>query len=235
MDRKIKLAATASLLALTAVACAPNPYYAGYNNGANNQTVNRGTVGNRSTAGVTHTHCGRTHTHALPAEGLAHQHGDGCVAGAGGATTTGTNTSAYNYGNYNAPPQPQPQQPAANSYGYAAPAAATPYYDYSAGSTSSSTYTAPAATTSYNTGSNTGSYYDYSAPKTTAPAVSTYNSTPQPVVSASSASGFYTVQKGDTVFQVMRNTGVYWKDIIRLNNLAAPNYPITPGQRLTLK
>ena len=43
------------------------------------------------------------------------------------------------------------------------------------------------------------------------------------------------VQKGDTVFQVMRNTGVYWKDIIRLNNLQAPNYSLIPGQRLRLK
>ncbi len=47
--------------------------------------------------------------------------------------------------------------------------------------------------------------------------------------------GSYLVQKGDTVFQVMRNSGVYWKDIIKLNNLQAPGYTIHPGQRLRLK
>lgn len=52
--------------------------------------------------------------------------------------------------------------------------------------------------------------------------------------SSSGATG-YVVQKGDTVFQVMRNTGVYWKDIIRLNSLKAPGYTIHPGQRLRLK
>ncbi|WGZ93835.1 MAG: LysM peptidoglycan-binding domain-containing protein [Candidatus Thiothrix putei] len=217
MDRKIKVVAATSLLALMAAACTPNPYYAGtgYNNGSNTQTntVNR--------AAVSHTHCGRTHTHVLPAEGLAHHHGDGCLAGSGGAATTTTaNTSNYNYG-YTAPvTTPTPQQPAIN-YGYTAPAT-TPYYDYSASTASSS------------------SYYDYSAPKATTPANSnTYRATPTPTPAAPAASvvnsGSYVVQKGDTVFQVMRNTGVYWKDIIRLNNLVAPNYTIAPGQRLKLK
>ncbi len=44
----------------------------------------------------------------------------------------------------------------------------------------------------------------------------------------------YTVQKGDTVFSVMRLTGVYWKEIIKMNNLTAP-YTISPGQSLRLK
>lgn len=44
----------------------------------------------------------------------------------------------------------------------------------------------------------------------------------------------YTVQKGDTVFSVMRLTGVYWKEIIKKNNLIAP-YTISPGKRLRLK
>ncbi len=227
MDRKIKVAAATSLLALTTAACAPNPYYGntGYNNYGTrgvNTTVNRN-AGNNS-GGVTHTHCGRTHSHPLPAEGLAHQHGDGCVAGAGGAATnTNTNTSAYNYNT-------QPQQPAANTYGYTAPAA-TPYYDYSAASSSSNTFTTPPATT-YNTGTSSGSYYEYVQPKVAAP-VNTYPTSTPSVTTGTS--GSYTVQKGDTVFQVMRNTGVYWKDIIRLNNLQAPNYPINPGQSLRLK
>ena len=207
MDRKIKVVAATSLLALAAPACAPNPYYTGtgYNNYGTNTTTNRGAV-NRNA--VTHTHCGRTHSHVLPAEGLAHHHGDGCVAGSGGAATT--TTPNYNY-RYTAPvTTPVPQQPVIN-YGYTAPAT-TPYYDYSASS------------------NNTSSYADYSPPKTTP--------VPAPVnrsVTTTTNGSEYVVQKGDTVFQVMRNTGVYWKDIIRLNNLQAPNYPINPGQRLRLK
>lgn len=222
MDRKIKVVSATSLLALTAAACAPNPYYTGtgYNNYATtNTTTNRGAV-NRNA--VTHTHCGRTHTHVLPAEGLAHHHGDGCVAGSGGAATTTTTTTAttpnYNYG-YTAPvTTPVPQQPAIN-YGYTAPAT-TPYYDYSA-----------------NAGGSSSSYYDYSAPKAPTAPTNTYRAPPAkaPTTTTTNNSGEYVVQKGDTVFQVMRNTGVYWKDIIRLNNLQAPDYPINPGQRLRLK
>lgn len=44
----------------------------------------------------------------------------------------------------------------------------------------------------------------------------------------------YVVKKGDTVFEIMRQTGVYWKDIISINNLRAP-YNISPGQRIRLK
>lgn len=44
----------------------------------------------------------------------------------------------------------------------------------------------------------------------------------------------YVVKKGDTVFEIMRQTGVYWKDIIRLNNLQKP-YSINPGQSIRLK
>ncbi|WML91739.1 LysM peptidoglycan-binding domain-containing protein [Thiothrix lacustris] len=234
MDRQLKVAAATSLLALTAAACAPSPYYAGYN-GTNTQATTSGTIGNRSTAAVTHTHCGRTHSHALPAEGLAHQHGDGCVAGTGGAAVSNTNTSTYGYGgSYNAQPQAQPQQPVANSYGYNTSPVQPSYYDYT---NPNNTYTASApapapAAPSYNTGTNSGSYYTYSEPKTSTPSVA-YNTASSTTTSTST--GYYTVQKGDTVFQVMRNTGVYWKDIIRLNNLEAPNYSISPGQRLQIK
>ncbi len=228
MDRKIKVAAATSLLALTAAACAPNPYYTGtgYNNYATNSSTNRGAV-NRNA--VTHTHCGRTHSHTLPAEGLAHHHGDGCLAGTGGAATTATNSANYNYG-YTTPPvtTPIPQQPAINYGSYNTAPTTTPYVDYSANSGSSNS----------NSGSyNSGSYYEYTAPKT--PATSTTssntNSTYRTTTPTATNSSEYVVQKGDTVFQVMRTTGAYWKDIIRLNNLEAPNYSITPGQRLRLK
>jgi LysM repeat protein len=52
--------------------------------------------------------------------------------------------------------------------------------------------------------------------------------------SAGSDSDYYTVKPKDTVFEVMRQTGAYWKDIIRLNDLKAPRYEIQPGQRLKL-
>lgn len=43
----------------------------------------------------------------------------------------------------------------------------------------------------------------------------------------------YTVVKGDTVFEIMRNTGMYWKDIIKLNNLQAP-YALKVGDTLRI-
>ncbi len=46
---------------------------------------------------------------------------------------------------------------------------------------------------------------------------------------------FYIVKPKDTVFAVMRNTGVHWKKIIQLNNLKAPKYTIFPGQSLRIK
>ncbi len=52
--------------------------------------------------------------------------------------------------------------------------------------------------------------------------------------STGSESDYYTVKSKDTVFEVMRQTGAYWKDIIRLNDLKAPQYEIQPGQRLKL-
>lgn len=46
---------------------------------------------------------------------------------------------------------------------------------------------------------------------------------------------YYVVKPKDTVFEVMRQTGVHWKEIIRLNNLKAPKYTIFPGQSLRIK
>lgn len=96
------------------------------------------------------------------------------------------------------------------------------YYDYSAPATSTAPDPKPNTTASVTT--NSTSYYDTSTP-----------STPSTNNNVSSNTDAYVVKRGDTVFQVMRNTGVYWKDIIRLNNLQAPNYTISPGQRLALK
>jgi len=46
---------------------------------------------------------------------------------------------------------------------------------------------------------------------------------------------YYVVKPKDTVFEVMRQTGVHWKEIIRLNNLKAPKYTIFPGQSLRIR
>ncbi|MEE9302786.1 MAG: LysM domain-containing protein [Thiotrichaceae bacterium] len=46
---------------------------------------------------------------------------------------------------------------------------------------------------------------------------------------------FYVVKPKDTVFEVMRKTGVNWQEIIRLNHLQAPAYTIFPGQNLRIK
>jgi len=53
-------------------------------------------------------------------------------------------------------------------------------------------------------------------------------------VASSGGGSSYTVKKGDTVFEIMRQTGVYWKDIISMNSLQPP-YSISPGQTLRLK
>lgn len=76
----------------------------------------------------------------------------------------------------------------------------------------------PYKPTTYSGGSSASTNTTYSAPATTSGGGSTY-----------------TVKKGDTVFEIMRQTGVYWKDIIKMNNLQAPAYNINPGQIIRLK
>jgi LysM repeat protein len=58
-----------------------------------------------------------------------------------------------------------------------------------------------------------------------------------PKAASTSAQGqiYYVVKPKDTVFEVMRQTGVHWKEIIRLNNLKAPSYVIYPGQSLRVR
>ena len=117
----------------------------------------------------------------------------------------------------------------------------TTYYDYSsAGKT-----VAPAAPAANVSASNksiyTGSYqqptYKPYQPTTYSggSAATTNTTTTYSAAATSSDGGTYVVKKGDTVFEVMRQTGVYWKDIISLNNLVAPAYTINPGQTLRLK
>lgn len=44
---------------------------------------------------MTHTHCGKTHAHVLPPQGLAHHHGDGCMAGSASAARPYTAPNTY--------------------------------------------------------------------------------------------------------------------------------------------
>jgi len=100
-------------------------------------------------------------------------------------------------------------------------------------------YNAYSAPKPLETNTNSTYYYDYTgANNYTAPTSGTTNSTSSStttVANTYTGGDTYLVQKGDTVFQVMRNTGVYWKDIIRLNNLQPPEHTIQPGQTLRLK
>jgi LysM repeat protein len=48
------------------------------------------------------------------------------------------------------------------------------------------------------------------------------------------ANGYYTVQEGDTVYSIMRATGVPVATIIRLNNLTNPD-SIKAGQKLKMR
>lgn len=192
----------------------------GHNMGGTQQPANPPVANNpgynvnqgNNSGGTTHSHNGRTHSHPLPASGTNHTH----RGGSGGTpqqprppqTNTGGNSGYYD--TYRPPVNNTPPQ-TNNSY-----------YDYS------------------DQGSNS-SYYDKARPKGSGNGYSSY--TPQqpsntgsfPPQNTAGNGNTYTVKRGDTVFQVMRNTGVYWKDIIRLNNLSAPNYQINPGQRLRLR
>ncbi|MGL4186733.1 MAG: LysM peptidoglycan-binding domain-containing protein [Thiotrichaceae bacterium] len=254
MVKQFKLAATASVVAVALTACAPNPYWqnGNYNRGGGSAAVNRNAV--------THTHCGKTHAHVLPPQGLAHHHGDGCMAGSASAARpyTAPNTYRPPANTYQPNYQTQYQGAAANTgattYGYtdysggaaASTGGSSTYYDYSKPKAPSSSSNASA---SYGASSGGSSYYDYTAPNTSGSSSGYYDysgssSSTKPSYGSSSSTsvnsnytggGTYTVQKGDTVFQVMRNTGVYWKDIIRLNSLQAPDYKLSPGQQLRLK
>ena len=252
MVKQFKLAATASVGAVALTACAPNPYWQNGNyNGGGSAAVNRNAV--------THTHCGKTHAHVLPPQGLAHHHGDGCMAGSASAARpyTAPNTYRPPANTYQPNYQTQYQGAAANTgattYGYtdysggaaASTGGSSTYYDYSKPTAPSSSN----ASASYGASSGGASYYDYTAPNTSGSSSGYYDysgssSSTKPSYGSSSSTsvnsnytggGTYTVQKGDTVFQVMRNTGVYWKDIIRLNSLQAPDYKLSPGQQLRLK
>ena len=131
------------------------------------------------------------------------------------------------------------------NYNVNADAGNTTYYDYSsAGQANNTAATSSANVSASNKSIYTGSYqqktYKPYQPTTYAGggAATTNTSTSNTTYTGGSSAGngsTYTVRKGDTVFEIMRQTGVYWKDIIRINNLQAPAYNINPGQVIRLK
>jgi len=140
--------------------------------------------------------------------------------------------------------QQQPKRQTTNytGYGSANTGSNTTYYDYSsAGKSTNSTANVSASNKSIYTGSYQQKTYKPYNPTTYSGGSSATTNTNNTAVyantagSTSSAGGTYTVKKGDTVFEIMRQTGVYWKDIIRINNLQAPAYNINPGQIIRLK
>lgn len=142
-------------------------------------------------------------------------------------------------------PAPRPVQAQTNTtnyagYGTTAPSNTT-YYDYSTAARSNTTQ-APASNATSNKSIYTGSYQQNTYTPTTYAGGSSattntgsaYQQAKANIASNTGGGSSYTVKKGDTVFEIMRQTGVYWKDIISMNNLQAP-YNINPGQTLRLK
>jgi len=131
--------------------------------------------------------------------------------------------------------QAQAQKPAQQGTNYAGYGQTgqgnTTYYDYS--SASKANTQAPASNATSNKSIYTGSYQQKTyAPTTYAGGSSATTNTAS--AGASTGGSTYLVKKGDTVFEIMRQTGVYWKDIISINNLQPP-YNINPGQTIRLK
>ncbi len=139
------------------------------------------------------------------------------------AATNNTSTySGYGSGNYDAGSQ-----------------GSSTYYDYSSAGGTKNTKTNTTSAATSNKSIYTGSYQQktykpYNPTTYAGGSTATTNTTTTVVNSGGGAGSTYTVKKGDTVFEIMRQTGVYWKDIISLNNLQPP-YNISPGQTIRLK
>ncbi|MEE9351978.1 MAG: LysM domain-containing protein [Thiotrichaceae bacterium] len=177
-------------------------------------------TGGQQNTGNTHAHNGRSHSHPLPATGTSHTHNQG-----------------------QQPVVKQPAQPQGNAT----------YYDYSGGGSTKSNYYNYGGTAKGNANANgvahshgakshthalpaSGTNHTHNQGSTSiGNTYNTYANGGAPANNNQAGGNTYTVRPKDTVFQVMRNTGVYWKTIIKLNNLQAPSYTISPGQVLRLK
>jgi len=187
----------------------------------------------KSGNGVSHNHNGKTHSHPLPSSGIQHSHSGGSAGSTGSSGGSQAQTSTYDYGNYdygtgssssgssngsrsdsgyydNEYPRSSDRSDSRDDYRY-------DDSGYGRGGSSSS------SSSSSDSGRDYGTYGGDSSSSSSSSSRST-----------GSDSDYYTVKPKDTVFEVMRQTGAYWKDIIRLNDLKAPKYEIQPGQRLRL-
>ncbi|MCF6190703.1 MAG: LysM peptidoglycan-binding domain-containing protein [Cocleimonas sp.] len=258
MDKKIKLLAVASIVAVMASGCSNYRLGnqgggSGYSSGGSNtgQVARTGQVsrggglfGQRRAAS-----CGTcgTNNNAAPKSTYTYKPAAKPVYKAAATRPAGQHNQQYYIDRWNR--QQAAQNNKQNYTGYGSGnantgASNTNYYDYS--SAGKTTTAAPAANVSASNKSiYTGSYqqptYKPYAPTTysggstgTTNTANTYNAAKAAVAGGGSGSASYMVKKGDTVFEVMRQTGVYWKDIISMNNLVAP-YTISPGQTLRLK
>lgn len=258
MDMKIKLLAVTSMVVVMASGCSNGSYRGasqtgGVNNGANtgtgssgssqslgrvfgqSQRSNTAAVGNDSCAVCAASKTQDTYTYK-PAQ---------ATATAQPQVQTGSHNQQYYIDRWNREQAQggQAQQPAQqqqNYAGYGQPGqqqSNTTYYDYSSAARANTQ--APANNVASNKSIYTGSYQQSSYTPNTysgGSAATTNSGVANTVAVASSGGGgsSYAVKKGDTVFEIMRQTGVYWKDIISINNLQAP-YSISPGQTLRLK
>ncbi len=278
MDRKIKLIAVASLVAVMASGCSSyrGASQTGYDSGStessgsggystsgerrglfgqrsrSNQVAGSGQVrgggqSQRNNTSATCAPCGATQPKA-PAT-YTYKPAKPAAPAAQPSAQASTHNQQYYIDKWNREQaQARTQQPAAqpqqntNYAGYGANSNPQ-YYDYS--SASGGKTNSPAANTNV-TASNksiyTGSYQQktykpyepttYSGGTAAATNTATYANTAG--TSSSAGGSTYVVKKGDTVFEIMRQTGVYWKDIISINNLQPP-YNISPGQTIRLK
>ena len=244
MDGKIKILAVASIIAVMASGCSN---YRGATQG------NTSTGGGYSTGGTS----GGVGTGQVAGPGFGQQRSTATCAPCGTApkkqntytytpakpaapaATTGQYDQQYYIDKWNREQAAlKGQQNTTNYAGYGtAPASNTTYYDYSsAGKTKDANVAA--SNKSIYTGSYQQKTYKPYAPTTYSggTAATTGTAAYANTAGTTSAAGgsTYTVKKGDTVFEIMRQTGVYWKDIISMNNLQPP-YNINPGQTLRLK
>ena len=259
MDKKIKLLAVASVVAVMASGCSNyrgfGSQYAGggdgYSSGGSSsgqvartgQVSRDGLFGQRRGCGT----CGTNNT--APKSTYTYKPAAKPVYKAA-AKPAGQHNQQYYIDRWNREQAAQKNKPNTQNYtGYGsgnydakAGASNTNYYDYSSAGKTATAAPAPNVSAS-NKSIYTGSYqqptYKPYQPTTysggtagTTNTASTYNAAKAAVATGGNSS--YVVKKGDTVFEVMRQTGVYWKDIISMNNLTAP-YTISPGQTLRLK
>ncbi len=259
MNKKIKLLAVASMVAVMASGCSSY-------RGASQAGVNTGAAGTANTGGYGSGQVART-GQVAGSGGFGQQRSRNAVVNdscAACAASKAQSTYTYKPAKPAAPAAPRPAAPAVqgqynqqyyidrwnrqqaqqgqtpkpaqtntNYAGYGQTGQSnTTYYDYS--SASKANTQAPAATNATSNKSiYTGSYQQQTyAPTTYSGGTAATTNTAS--AGASTGGSTYMVKKGDTVFEIMRQTGVYWKDIISINNLQPP-YSISPGQTIRLK